>query len=780
MTGMEKHIERLKRLKGLLREAFILLPPFEKGQETQKIDELFQNICNLIFTDDFYIHLWDEDVLNQLVEFFKAKTPNPTVYGERLTKLSERKNFVQQTNEFFFSILSHEFPMEEVVNRVSAFTKIDEAAFLKIKASGHLQDIRANKSPASEKIEAFIEHLINDIGVNFGEAEDGLRQVLASIKAQETPGRANALLVNTSSNAGILIPLSIRLQHGTGKINCLISDSDDFKKAIDRAKHSLLSNGFLNGTDDVEYSLDITEASYSGDSIGLAAAIAMYAAATNQSIDPYTSFTGNINLEGNQYKITPVKGISQKLDAAILNGCRRVFIPIQNNSEISGDYTKKLQIICVSDITEVLLKLQTSLEPLPGDTLQIRKINFLQAYCQNKGWDLSQLVSIQDGLQFTISPPHPPEFKINIYNTGAHSPKKDDKPNLQEILKELIILDQSKIPIQKVNVTFLIKDAELKTRIKERLDSLKPESRKEQHCEYSYRVEDGKENLVIKQYTRGKLLLQGSAGDLYKKILDIIIPLYNLKNPKAQLSVDGYLKYETEESPSSGKETLKLQQTNIPFPYIGTDESGKGDYFGPMVIAGIWLDESTKAKLEVLGIKDSKLLSDKRCSELATKIREICRGKFEEVEIPPERYNELYNQFKKEGKNLNHLLAWGHARAIESLLERHPCSHAVADQFGDEKFILSKLMEKGRGIELVQTPKGERYIAVAAASILARDRFLSRMEKLSQEYGIVLPKGASNAVVQPAQLIIEKKGIGELKKIAKLHHKTTQKVLGKT
>jgi len=199
-----------------------------------------------------------------------------------------------------------------------------------------------------------------------------------------------------------------------------------------------------------------------------------------------------------------------------------------------------------------------------------------------------------------------------------------------------------------------------------------------------------------------------------------------------------------------------------------------------MVIAGVWLDETTKAKLEALEIKDSKLLSDRRCQELATKIREICNGKFEEVEILPERYNELYDQLKREGKNLNHLLAWGHARAIESLLERHPCSYAVADQFGDEKLILSTLMEKGKKLELVQTPKGERYIAVAAASILARDRFLSRMEKLSQEYDIVLPKGASDIVVLPARQIVEKKGIGEIKKVAKLHHKTTQKVLEKT
>jgi ribonuclease HIII len=88
-------------------------------------------------------------------------------------------------------------------------------------------------------------------------------------------------------------------------------------------------------------------------------------------------------------------------------------------------------------------------------------------------------------------------------------------------------------------------------------------------------------------------------------------------------------------------------------------------------------------------------------------------------------------------------------------------------------------MEKGKKLQLIQTPKAERYTAVAAASILARDRFLSRMEKLSQECGILLPKGASDRVIQPALDIIKKRGVDELKKIAKLHHKTTQKILKK-
>jgi ribonuclease HIII len=197
-----------------------------------------------------------------------------------------------------------------------------------------------------------------------------------------------------------------------------------------------------------------------------------------------------------------------------------------------------------------------------------------------------------------------------------------------------------------------------------------------------------------------------------------------------------------------------------------------------MVIAGVLLDSATEVALRDLGVKDSKTLSDKRCQELAVKIRQLLPGKYEEVEIQPERYNQLYEQFKAEGKNLNHLLAWGHARAIESLLLKWMCSHAIADQFGDENYIRSKLMENGKKIQLIQLPKGERYIAVAAASILARDKFLSRMENLRDAYRIELPKGASDSVVNVGKKFIQTYGQESLGKIAKLHHKTTEKIKG--
>ena len=120
-----------------------------------------------------------------------------------------------------------------------------------------------------------------------------------------------------------------------------------------------------------------------------------------------------------------------------------------------------------------------------------------------------------------------------------------------------------------------------------------------------------------------------------------------------------------------------------------------------------------------------------------------------------------------------------HARAIEDLLKKATCTHAVADQFGDERYINSKLLERGKTLQLIQLPKGERYLAVAAASILSRDRFLAHLEKLSQMCQIVLPKGASAAVITVGKQVVEKRGGEELKKVAKLHHKTTQKILNK-
>lgn len=210
--------------------------------------------------------------------------------------------------------------------------------------------------------------------------------------------------------------------------------------------------------------------------------------------------------------------------------------------------------------------------------------------------------------------------------------------------------------------------------------------------------------------------------------------------------------------------------------WIGSDESGKGDFFGPLVAAAVRVDDTTAARLTAAGVRDSKTLTDAKARALAGRIREICAGGYIELEITPARYNTLYEQFRSEGKTLNHLLAWAHARVLEDLLAKAPCHFAIADKFADERYILGRLMTKGRQITLVQTPKAERNIAVAAASVLARDRFLSRLDDLTGRFGITIPKGASPKVVEAARQLVAKNGRPALTEVAKLHFKTTEQI----
>jgi len=219
---------------------------------------------------------------------------------------------------------------------------------------------------------------------------------------------------------------------------------------------------------------------------------------------------------------------------------------------------------------------------------------------------------------------------------------------------------------------------------------------------------------------------------------------------------------------------------DLGFPIIGTDESGKGDYFGPLVCAGVYVDKDIEKKLSQLGIRDSKKLSDTRNIDLSQKIKQICHSKFAIIEISPETYNNLFEQFQKEKMNLNTLLAWGHAKAIEEILINNKCEKAIADQFADEKFILGKLQEKGKKINLIQMHRAEQNIAVAAASILARARFLEKLSMLSNEYKVEFPKGASERVIKIGKDFINTHDQNHLRKVAKMHFKITNKIVSKS
>jgi ribonuclease HIII len=207
--------------------------------------------------------------------------------------------------------------------------------------------------------------------------------------------------------------------------------------------------------------------------------------------------------------------------------------------------------------------------------------------------------------------------------------------------------------------------------------------------------------------------------------------------------------------------------------WIGSDESGKGDYFGPLVVAAVALTHENWRVLEALGVMDSKSLTDARAAALAAEIRPAFPNKV--VVVGNRRYNELW----REMGSVNRLLAWAHARAIEDVIDLAPgATAAVADQFGDESLIRNALMRKGRELRLVQEHRAERDPAVAAASILARAEFLRRLDALSRQSGLKLPKGASPAVETVARALVQRRGADVLQDVAKVHFKTTTRVLG--
>ncbi len=216
-------------------------------------------------------------------------------------------------------------------------------------------------------------------------------------------------------------------------------------------------------------------------------------------------------------------------------------------------------------------------------------------------------------------------------------------------------------------------------------------------------------------------------------------------------------------------------------PHIGTDEAGKGDFFGPLVTAGVFVDERTAKLLRTLSVRDSKLVGDRELRGLATNIRDVVEDeKRSVIMLAPRRYNELYKQMRSEGKNLNTLLAWAHTRAIEDLIGHglRP-KFILSDQFGDKRYIESRLMVDTRlsGVPVLQMHRAEADVAVAAASILARDAFLHWLDQAGKALGLTVPKGASPKVIETGKLLVSRMGAEGLKDYAKVSFKTMQKVL---
>ena len=251
------------------------------------------------------------------------------------------------------------------------------------------------------------------------------------------------------------------------------------------------------------------------------------------------------------------------------------------------------------------------------------------------------------------------------------------------------------------------------------------------------------------------------------------------KGPKAVIQGKGLEEFITFilEPRVLGEARLGYEEVTSPElfePHFGIDERGKGDLFGPLVIAGVYVNPEIARILRDAGVQDSKAISsDKRIRELAGAIRRA-RVPSSVVTIAPARYNPLYRKIG----NLNRLLAWGHARVIEDLCALCPeCPRALSDKFADVRVLEKALMEKGRQITLDQRTKAESDYAVAAASILAREKFINWLDEAGKAIGMDLPRGVSSRVKEAAVMLVRTHGAESLEQHAKMHFKTASEVL---
>lgn len=295
--------------------------------------------------------------------------------------------------------------------------------------------------------------------------------------------------------------------------------------------------------------------------------------------------------------------------------------------------------------------------------------------------------------------------------------------------------------------------------------------------------------LTLEQAEKLRSLLEEEGWDFepkpytlfFARKINVTVAVYE-KGPKVVVQGAGTEEFVqfTLEPKVLGEARLGYEEVHNPemfTPHFGIDESGKGDFFGPLVIAGVYTNREIAHQLMKEGITDSKKIgSDSRIRTLAELIRKTPGVQVSVVEISPRRYNELYEKIG----NLNRLLAWGHARVIENLLELQPdCPRALSDQFGNPALIERSLMEKGRAIRLDQRTKAEADVAVAAASIIARERFILWLEKHGRAHGYpAFPRGVGPKVKAVAQELVAKHSPAILREVAKTHFKTAAEVAG--
>lgn len=505
------------------------------------------------------------------------------------------------------------------------------------------------------------------------------------------------------------------------------------------------------------------EVSFGGSSIGLGLYIAAQVALGRFPEDPLLAATGRIDATG---RVCGVGHIPEKARAAASGGYRRLLVPADDADTaveaVAG--AAGITVVPVEHVDELVRALARISDAaaigVDGTVRMVRKLAPLY------GLDLTGERLLDNGYRLEVADASS-SARIDVFSGRRANVKPTGNGTA---LKSAQLLVQERLPRARVeprsSVTVLVPTEARRDRLRaglERAGAVAVDT-KGQYEVFRYRLADAGSEAVVIGYTTNKVQVQAGQAPAHDRAAAVV-----------REAVDGLSGV-----PASPAPTAPAVPPGPVAPHIGTDEAGKGDYFGPLVCAACYVDAASAEALRVLGVRDSKTLSDKAIARLAAQIKETAKVRWSIVPIRPAKYNELYAQFRREGQNLNSLVAWGHVRGIQNLFNDGIwAEYAVIDKFADDRYIRDRLAKDSRqgAMRLDQRTKAESDIAVAAASILARDAFVRWIDETSAALGMTLPKGAGDQVIAAARALVAARGPEALNEYAKVPFKTTAKVL---
>jgi ribonuclease HIII len=706
-------------------------------------------------------HLPDEPVTAGRCATILATADLPGGWEERLEPFRQRLGDLIKRHRQIDALGDDNTEPEAVFDLLG--DEINESLDLKAFDFAALRRVRLGKANRAAAADAFLAEFGWD-SLNPMAAQE-LRTAIGHLTTRATRYQSTAMFAD-GKGAGVALGVQVTPMT-TGLVN-LYSEADPEMR---QQAESVLTTALEAAGADVGVEWPVT---FGGSSIGLALWLATNSQ-TRLRPDPLLAVTGRIDASRS---VCAVSGVREKVRAAALSGYRRILVPRDNLEEARAALEDDLDLVIrgvahLDDVLGVLADAGTGTAlRMDGALAIIRRA--LPLY----GLDLVDEPPISNGRRITVADAGG-TAQVDVYSGRRATMKASGRGSalvsLQRLLDER--LPQAQV-VPREGWTVVVKAPDRRASFLHALRGAGGEelATTSTYEDFRYRMIQGASSALAIGYTTGKIYVapgQAPAHDRVTGLLATAVEGLGGVPPRPTQP-------KTPPTPAAAGRTTVTPADQL-VPHIGTDEAGKGDYFGPLVCAACYLDPDVAALLRELGVRDSKALSDKNIRALAEQIRERLPGRFSVVTLRPVRYNSLYAELKAEGKNLNSLVAWGHARGIKDLFDHGIwAEYAVIDKFADEHYLHERLgRDTRRGLmRLEHRTKAESDVAVAAASILARNAFVEWFDSAQKAAGMILPKGAGPQVIEAARELVRLRGVEALGEYAKLSFKTTQAVIG--